>query len=141
MRSAAMSALSIAASGMFAAEKRLKVSASNVANMFDTGALAGASGVGGSSTGTAYQPLRLQQTEAPGGGTSATVVSGPAPVASYAPEDPSANASGMVASPNVDLAQETVDQISARLEFSANVTVVAARASASKTAGFCMSGN
>jgi flagellar basal-body rod protein FlgC len=61
----------------------------------------------------------------PAGGTFATVVPvDPRLVRRYAPNSPGANAAGIVASPNVDLAGEAVNQLAATQAYKANLHVL-----------------
>ena len=120
-------ALSIAASGMAAAALRLNVSASNVANALSFGPLPTAKNAIGFPP--AYIPLRLDQTETAGGGTSGTVRPVlPSYVPVYDPTAPFADNRGMVAAPNVDLGSELVEQLLARYVFAANAKVASADA-------------
>ncbi len=122
-----MSILSIASSGLAAASLRLQVSASNVANMSDTGALPDANA---SSTVTAYVPLRVNQVASAGGGTAASVATvSPSYVPQYDPAAPYADSNGQVAAPNVDLANEIVQQINASIAFAANAKALQAGSS------------
>ena len=62
-------------------------------------------------------------------GTSATVTAiTPATVSSYEPTAPFADGNGMVAGPNVDLANELVQLLVARYTFAANAQVIRADA-------------
>jgi flagellar basal-body rod protein FlgC len=116
------SILAIASSGMMAASLRLNVSASNVANSQSSGPLPDATGPGAKAP-AAYTPLRVDQVDI-GGATSATATPvSPSYAPSYAPRAPYADQSGMVASPNVDLTNETVQQITAQYAFAANAKV------------------
>src|SRR5947207_15336565 len=112
--------LAIAASGMLAAQRRLEVSASNVANLQTTGALADAP----PDVQQAYRALRVDQTEQPDGGTTAVVKQEtPGVVATYEPQSPFADARGMIATPDVSLENEAVQQLIARYAFAANAAV------------------
>jgi flagellar basal-body rod protein FlgC len=75
----------------------------------------------------AYSPLALVQTESAGGGvqTSVSKVT-PSTTAVYDPQASFANADGLVAAPNVDLAQEFVGQLLASCSFAANAAVLKA---------------
>ena len=116
-------ASSIAASGMNVAALRLQVSASNVANLMSDGPLSGSSNA--NSYPSAYVPLRVDQIATVGGGTSATVSPIlPNAVPVFDPTAPYANQNGMVASPNVDLASEMIQQIIANYTFAANAKVM-----------------
>lgn len=123
-----MSSIStIALSGLNAASSRLQVSASNVANAFTTGALPNADGTVPAGAPQAYSPLQLVQAESAGGGvqTSISTVT-PSTTAVYDPQASFANQDGLVASPNVDLAQEFVGQLLASYSFAANAAVLKA---------------
>jgi flagellar basal-body rod protein FlgC len=64
-----------------------------------------------------------------GGGTSATATNvSPSAVAKYDPSAPYADGRGMVASPNVDLANELVQVLIARFTYAANAQVIRADA-------------
>jgi len=123
-----MSSIStIAVSGMNAAARRLEVSASNVANVTSTGALPNADGTLPAGAPQAYAPLELVQTASAGGGTQTAVTTvTPATTAVYDPQAPFANQNGLVAAPNVDLAQEMISQLIASYSFTANATVLRA---------------
>jgi flagellar basal-body rod protein FlgC len=122
-----MSSIStIALSGMNAATRRLEVSASNVANVASTGALPDATGAVPAGAARAYAPLVLVQTASAGGGTATSVVTAkPFTTAVSDPQAPFANASGLVAAPNVDLSQEMVGQMIASYGFAANAKLLA----------------
>jgi|SRR4051812_25361605 flagellar basal-body rod protein FlgC len=124
----------IAVSGLKAASQRLEVSASNIANVRTTGALPGADGTLPAGAPKAYAPLELVQSDVAGGGTQATITtSSPATTASYDPSAPFANKDGLVASPNVDLAQEMISQLLAKYSFAANARVLKASDEMSRT--------
>lgn len=133
-----MSIFSIATSGLSAASLRVNVAASNIANVRTTGPLpaSGASaGAGGSSTSSAYPaayvPLRVDQVDQSSGstpgGTIATVSTvSPSYTAQSDPSAPYANQDGLVAAPNVDLANEFVQLATAKYSFIANAKVIQA---------------
>jgi flagellar basal-body rod protein FlgC len=126
------SILSIAASGLAAASRRLEVSASNVANALDTGPLPGAPNP--TAAPPAYVPQHLVQTSVAGGGTATTVTNvSPSYTSGYDPTAPYADKNGQVAAPNVDLANEAIQQITARYAFAANAKVVQVDAEMMKT--------
>jgi flagellar basal-body rod protein FlgC len=119
------SILSIAASGMFAATQRLQVSAENVANASSDGPLPSAGAAVQAQYPAAYVPQQVQQVATPGGGTSAVITSvQPAAVAAYVPSAPYADQNGEVASPNVDYANEAVQQAIASYSFAMNAKVM-----------------
>jgi flagellar basal-body rod protein FlgC len=116
-------ASTIAVSGMNAATLRLRVSASNVANTLSDGPLPDAANVGAYPA--AYNALQVDQTDTVGGGTNATVTTAsPGTVPVYGPNAPYADSQGMVASPNVDLSSEIIQQLVASYTFAANAQVV-----------------
>ncbi|MGJ4948795.1 flagellar basal body rod protein FlgC [Bradyrhizobium sp. HKCCYLS20291] len=117
----------IAVSGMKAASQRLEVSASNVANAMSTGALPNADGTLPAGAPKAYDPLQLVQSDVAGGGTQATITkASQGTSASYQPSAPFANKDGLVAAPNVDLAEEMISQLVAKYSFAANAKVLKA---------------
>jgi flagellar basal-body rod protein FlgC len=123
----------IALSGMNAATRRLDVSASNVANVSSTGTLP-VDGTVPSGAPQAYVPLQVVQTETATGGTQTSVTSvTPSTVATSDRSAPFANQDGLVAAPNVDLAQEMVSQLVAKYSFAANAKVMAADDRMTKT--------
>jgi flagellar basal-body rod protein FlgC len=117
--------MTIAASGMAAAMTSLTVTASNVANAMTTGPVPD----GARPPESVYQPATIVETSLSNGGVSATVIRAPDYSLSYQPAVPFANVQGMVAVPNIDLAAQMVNQISASIAFRANVKVfqIAAR--------------
>ena len=116
-------ASSIAISGMNAATLRLQVSADNVANALSDGPLP--SSVSAASFPSAYAPLRVDQIDTMGGGTSASVRTiSPSYVPKFDPTAPYAGGNGMVASPNVDLSSEIIQQAIARYTFASNAQVL-----------------
>jgi flagellar basal-body rod protein FlgC len=117
------SVMSIAVSGMAAAQKRLEVSASNVANISTAGPLDAAP----NDVRAAYAALRAEQSETVGGGTVAKVSrASPGTVTVSDPGSAFANADGLVAAPNVDLTNEAIQQLVARYSFAANAAVIRA---------------
>ena len=103
---------------MNAATRRLEVSASNVANVFTTGALPATNGTVATGAPQAYQPLRLNETASANGGTQTSVTAAaPSYVAISDPQAPFANQDGLVAAPNVDISQETINQMIASYSF------------------------
>lgn len=114
--------LSISLSGLQAQTLRLAGSASNVANLRTTGALAPQAG-----DRAAYQPVDTVQQALTGGdgqgqGTRAFFrPTNPAVTAEFQPDDPAANADGLVAAPNVSLERETVNQTQGLRAFQANL--------------------
>ncbi len=130
-----MSSIStIALSGMNAAVRRLEVSASNVANVLSTGALANADGAVPAGAPRPYAPLELVQTASAGGGTQTTATTAtPSSTAVSDPQAPFADQNGLVAAPNIDLSQELVGQMIASYSFAANAAVMKADDSMTKS--------
>jgi flagellar basal-body rod protein FlgC len=130
-----MSSISTTAlSGMNAAARRLEVSASNVANVMSTGAVPAADGTVPAGAPRAYAPLELVQTASAGGGTQTSVTTAkPATTTISDPQAAYANQDGLVAAPNVDLAQEMISQMVAKYSFAANATVMKADDEMTKT--------
>jgi flagellar basal-body rod protein FlgC len=119
-----MTSFSISSSGMQAGFKRLDAAAANVANALTTGPVPATppgqpvQGPGRS----VYQAVDVVQRETEGGGTEASFRPRlPAYRLDYAPSSADADARGFVAAPNVDLAQEAVGLVEARLMVRANV--------------------
>jgi flagellar basal-body rod protein FlgC len=120
-------ASAIAVFGLNVASLRLQVAASNIANALSDGPLPGTPNP--ESFPTAYAALRVSQTDLAGGGTTAFVRAvSPATVSSYDPTAAFADAKGMVARPNVDIANEFVQLLIARYTFAANAQVIRADA-------------
>lgn len=129
-----MSALSISMSGMQAAEAQLTAVASNVANMTDVGSPPG------SSSGTSvYQPIDVVDMQSGSGtqpaGVAFSFARNPQAYAqTYSPTSPAADANGMVATPQVDLADQMAKLAYAKLQFTASAKVAAATSSMQQAA-------
>ena len=127
-----MTAITTARSGLLASVARLNASASNIANGTTTGPLPGSPAAPVAAVDEApraYQPVDVVLRSAGGqdgsGGVAATYrPRSPAHVRQYDPSAPFADADGMVAAPNVDLAQEAVDVLAASVLFKANLVVL-----------------
>jgi flagellar basal-body rod protein FlgC len=120
-------ASTIAVSGLNVASLRLQVAADNIANSLSDGPMPDAANA--ATFPAVYTPLRVNQTDVVGGGTSATVSQvSPATVSAFDPAAPFADSNGMVASPNVDLANEIVQLMLARYSYVANAQVIRADA-------------
>lgn len=116
-------AISSALSGLAAATKRVAAAASNIANIGTTGSLE----PGGRAP---YTPLDVQLTSQaaggalPGGVSASFVPRDPASIPVYDPNSPFANAEGLVATPNVDLAVEAVNLKAAEIAYKANLASI-----------------
>ena len=138
-----MSTLSIATSGLSAASLRLDVAASNIANSETTGALPATDGSGASvnraagsnnSLPAVYVPLGVNQADQSGGGTEATIAAvSPAFVAQSDPGAWFANQDGLVAAPDVDLASQFVQLLTAKYAFAVNAKVVQSYANTTRS--------
>ncbi len=110
------SSFAISLSGLEAASTRLATASANIANAQSAGE--------GDGEGL-YRPLRVEQTSAPGGGTSAAVVEvEPATVPVFAPHDPRAGADGTVAFPNISLSQQFAELRLAKIVYQANLAAL-----------------
>lgn len=104
-------ALHSAVSGLRAASKRLEVSAANTVNARSED----------------YAPGRVAQSALATGGTRAEAVPvNPPTVPTYGPQNPVADASGIVQRPNVALESESVEQMLSRRAFEANLRTIEA---------------
>ncbi|WP_370675794.1 flagellar basal body rod protein FlgC [Pleomorphomonas sp. PLEO] len=120
---------SISLSGMQAATTRLEASASNIANASSSGSLPDASGAT-----TAYAPVTVTQSDVRGGGVSARITNAADPyVTSYDASSPDANTDGQVAMPNVDMASELVNVMTARISYEASAKTMKASNDMMKT--------
>ncbi len=121
-------AFNIARSGLMAQSLRVETAASNIANASSRGPLPDDASNSETSDGL-YQPLTVRLspviTGATPGGVQATVVPiTPAYVSVYEPGSSFANEDGMVAAPNVDLAQNMVTLSEAKAAYKANLAVI-----------------
>ncbi len=121
------SIFSTAISGMNAAVARLSNAATNIVNASSTGKIP-------SSTGektTAFEPqdivtLSNDRGDDHLGVRAETVPRDPSYVPVYSPSSPDANEQGLIAAPNVDLAREILDVMTAELAYKASAKVISA---------------
>ena len=128
------SILSIAASGMAAASQRLQVSAENIANAESDGPLPSA----GAAVQSQYAPSLCAAAGRSGGDAGRRHRRrrrrrAAATVAAYAPTAPYADANGEVATPNVDYANEAIQQATAAYDFAMNAQVMRVYSQMTKT--------
>jgi flagellar basal-body rod protein FlgC len=110
---------------MWAATQRLQVSAANVANANSDGPLPSAGAATQAQYPSAYAAQQVDQTATADGGTSAVIVDvQPATVATYDPTAPYADPSGDVAAPDVDYANEAMQQAAVKYSFAMNANVM-----------------
>ena len=106
-----VSPINTALSGLSAASRRIAVSADNIANQFSKN----------------YTPKQVDQVSLSGGAVQAIVKDvNPATIPVFNPLDPDADANGTVQLPNVDLANELVNQTIASYDFKANLQSIKA---------------
>jgi flagellar basal-body rod protein FlgC len=121
----------ISMSGLNAAQTRLQVSASNLANMDDFAPLAG-SGVAGPKP---FVPTRVATVSLGSGGVQAQLsAADPASFAGYQPDSRYADSHGMVAMPNVDPVREMVGQMQALQQYKASAAMIEAHNKLQKAA-------
>jgi len=126
---------SLPISGIAAAAKRVDVAAANIVHARDSGPPASSKVKpvkDPNETEKQHDPLYrprdvLQATTADGGTRAYERERTPAEVHEYAPDDPNANEDGVVARPNVDIAQELVDIIVAQRAYEAAIKASQAR--------------
>ncbi|MEQ1789462.1 MAG: flagellar basal body rod C-terminal domain-containing protein [Rickettsiales bacterium] len=110
-------AIGSALSGIAAASKRIDVSASNIANQSST-----AMQVGGVTSNKSYIPKDVVQISLGAGGVRTEVRESLNPTVKYFdPTSPQAGKDGFVETPNVDVAEELVEQRIASYDFKANL--------------------
>lgn len=122
-----MDALSIALSGLNAQSQRLAATASNIANASTTGIVPSADPSAPAST--VYKPLQVTFLQLDSGGVGAGVkaVVTPDPngySVTYDPQSVYANSEGLIATPNVDYANEFVNLIETKLAYRADISVI-----------------
>lgn len=116
----------ISVSGLVAASRRLETATHNIANANSVGRLdLGPSPSTALRGQKAYQPRRLQQFSLENGGVATREVPvTPATVPRFSPGHPLANADGLVAAPNVSLAEQLVELKLAANSYRINATVL-----------------
>lgn len=114
------SAIDTALSGLTAASRRVEVSANNIANQQST-----ATSVNGVTTNKSYIPQDVVQISLGAGGVRAETRDTPKPTVNYYdPNSAQSDGTGFVATPNVDVAKEIVDQQIAAYGFKANLKAI-----------------
>lgn len=119
------SSLSIALSGLQASTRQVAAAANNIANVQTVGSLE----AGGQAP---YNPQRVSQTalsiEGEGAGVASQIVPRATQpfVPAFDPDSPFANEEGIIGVPNISLAEEAVQLLTAETTFRANVAVVEA---------------
>lgn len=114
-------ALSIALSGLNAQKQRVAAVASNIANATTVGRVPTTE----DPATTVYKPVSVSLTALQAGGVAAQVTESPeGHSVIYDPSSFYANAEGLVAAPNVDLAEQLVDLLVSKSLFKANAAVI-----------------
>ncbi len=107
-------------SGLISAQNRLSASAQNIANQSSTSQVKN-----GEVINEPFQPLTsVDSSVEPAGVRSQIVADNSEPLLRYDPNSPLANDEGLVATPNVNVASEVVNQIVARQQFLSNLQLV-----------------
>jgi flagellar basal-body rod protein FlgC len=118
---------SIGYSGLSAESRGVEIAAANIAHVNDTIRPADASTAThgqpeSDANADAYRPKELVRSSMPGGGVHTdTVDKDPPHELSYAPNDPNADADGLVARPSVNMENEFVAMIMSHRAFQANL--------------------
>ncbi len=117
----------VALSGMQAAETRLSIAANNIVNIGSAGHTEKGAQENGDNSVLPYQPMAPSSSSALGGGVvvTATPVE-PRSVSVFNPGNPLADSGGLVAYPNVSLAEQVVELKMATLSYKANASVLEA---------------
>ncbi len=116
-------AFSIAVSGLRAQSTRLAATASNIANASTSGTVPGSDPSAPAST--LYTPVTVDFSAQAGGGVSAQVRPDPnAYSVIYDPSSVHADGNGLVAVPDVDLAEQAVNLLESKALYKANVSVI-----------------
>lgn len=117
----AIDAINTALSGLLASSRSLAVSANNVANAQTTQTTDGK----GNSVNTPYTPQQVNKTTVPSGGVAISLSDiSPASVSFFSPDNIAADENGMTAFPNVNLEQETANQLLAANTYKTNASVI-----------------
>ncbi len=116
-------AFSIAVSGLRAQSTRLAATASNIANASTSGTVPSSDPSAPAST--LYTPVTVDFSSQAGGGVSAQVRPDPnAYSVIYDPSSVHADGNGLVAVPDVDLAEQAVNLLESKALYKANVSVI-----------------
>lgn len=114
--------ISSALTGLAAATRRLEASANNIANANSYGSIPASDA---SVQRDAYQPVRVEQSSAPDGGTATSDrYIRPPYIPVFDTSSAFSNSDGLVAAPNVDIGSEIIEQLEAKQSFEANLKSV-----------------
>jgi flagellar basal-body rod protein FlgC len=117
-------AIATAVSGLTASSMWMDATASNIANSGDTETVPSSSQSNAQGAPATFQPVTVSLSSAASGGVSAQITPvRPATIPVYDPSSPAANAQGMAAMPNVDLATQLVNMAEASISYRASLAV------------------
>lgn len=119
-----INALSNAISGLFASQKRLEVSAQNIANAGNAGKTTGDSGTKSYNARTVIQTPLVDQDGQVIGTQATPTEKNPPTQTVYNPSSPLADDSGYITIPNVNLVEEALHISLAGLTFEANARII-----------------
>lgn len=118
---------SIGLSGLQAAQTRLTIAASNIANINTAGHTAKGALEAGDNVQEPYQAVSALATSTAGGGVTVSPVPvDPTTVTVFSPSNPLADSEGFIAVPNLSFAEQMVELKIAALSYKANVKVIEA---------------
>ncbi|MDD9901030.1 MAG: flagellar basal body protein [Alphaproteobacteria bacterium] len=115
-----MDAISIALSGLNAQSAKLAATASNIANASTSGRVPDDA----DPASTVYRPLNVSYTALEAGVRAQVVPDEDGYSVVYAPSDLHANEEGLIAVPNIDFAEQSVNLIAAKAAYKANLAVI-----------------
>lgn len=121
-----INALSNAISGLFASQKRLDISARNIANAGSTGTPGDVAGAKAYNAQTVVQTPLVDQDGQVIGTRAASTDKTPPTQTVYNPSSPAADDSGYINIPNVDFVEEALNISLAGLSFEANAQIIKA---------------
>lgn len=123
--------IQIALSGLFAGQKKMEASATNIANMTTSGSLTDPGHPPYSAVTTAQQAISAGEGSAQG--VKSTVIPKNTPfVPAYDPDSPFADQNGLIGAPNVSLAEEAVNISLAEHSFKSNLKIIETASEMSK---------
>lgn len=120
-----LGAFNAALSGLRAADARLSIAASNIVNMSSAGHTEKGARDAGEAAVAAFQPAVATALSIDGGGVRVTATPvKPGTVSVFNPGNPLADSEGLIAYPNVSLAEQMVELKLAVLSYQANAKVI-----------------
>ena len=116
--------LSVSVSGLRAAETRLSIAASNIANIGSAGHTAKGAAEAGDGAKEPFQPSAAISYSVGGGVVVTSRAVDPATVSVFSPGNSFADSGGLVAFPNISLVEQMVELKLAALSYKANAKVI-----------------